>query len=331
MTFISPARARYLTALLAASALCCPSLSRADSYPSRTISFVVPSVAGGALDALARRLADDMGKRLGQTIIVENRPGAAGTLGVQYVARAKADGYTVLVAQSTALLNAPLLYAKVPYDVRRDLSFVSQLSTGPYVLAVSKDVPAKNVQEFLAWAAQNKGKVSYGSYAVGSFAHLVGAYMSHSKGLDMTHISYKGEAPMVQDLVGGQISWGIASMGTLAPHLASGKVRALALFSEHRSKELPNVPTTSEAGLSEPEYKPVGWVGMLVPAGTPAPVLARLEKEARASVQSPALRAHFQMFGSEPIGNSAADFRRNFEASLPVVERMIKISGAKAD
>lgn len=229
------------------------------------------------------------------------------------------------------MLNAPLLHAKVPYDVRRDLSFVTQLSTGPYVLAVNKDVPVKNVQEFLAWAAQNKGKVSYDSYAVGSFAHLVGAYMSQSKGLDMTHISYKGEAPMVQDLAGGQISWGIASIGTLTPHLASGKVRALALFGNHRSKDLPNVPTMSEAGLSEPEYKPVGWVGMLVPAGTPAPVLSRLEKEARTSIRSPALSAYFQMNGSEPIGNSGVDFRRNFEASLPIVERMIKISGAKVD
>ncbi|EYS87473.1 ABC transporter substrate-binding protein [Cupriavidus sp. SK-4] len=321
----------YLKAILATATLACSTLSIADNYPSRPITFVIPSAPGGSIDSLTRSLAEDMSKRMGQAIIVENKAGAAGMLAAQTVARAKPDGYTVLVTHSAPLTNAPFLYAKMPYEARRDFALVTQLWVGPHVLAVSKDVPAKNIKEFLAWAAQNKGKVSYGSYGIGSFPHLAGAYMSQSRGLDMTHIAYKAEAPMVQDLVGGQVAWAAATLGTLAPHLASGRVRALAVLGDHRNKDLPNVPTMAEAGLADPEYKSRGWGGMLVPAGTPAPVLARLEKEARAAIQSLPMKARLQFFAMEPIGNSAAEFRRDYDASLPVIERAIKISGAKVD
>lgn len=320
-----------IKAFLAIATLIWSSLSLADVYPSRPITFVVPSAAGGSLDSLVRGLAEEMHKRMGQAIIVENKPGAGGLVGAQTVARAKPDGYTVLVTYSAPISNAPFLYAKMPYDVHRDFEYVTQLWEGYFVLAVNKDVPAKDIKEFLAWAEKNKGKVSYGSYGLGSFGHIVSAYLSQSKGLDMTHIAYKGEAPMVQDLVGGQVNWGVGTLGTLAPYFASGRARPLAVFGDQRNKNLPNVPTMAEAGLTEPEYRPVGWGGMMVPAGTPASVIARLEKEARAAVQSPPMKARLQSYAMEPLGNSPAEFRRNVESTFPIIERMVKISGAKAE
>ena len=166
----------------------------ADTYPSKVVTFVVPAVAGGSLDVLARTLAEEMSRTMGQPVIIDNKPGAAGMIAVQAVARAVRDGHTVLITHSGPILTAPFMFARVPYDVRRDLAFVSQLCAGQLVLAVNADkVPARSMKEFVAWAGRNKGKVSYGSYGIGSAGHLMGAYLSQSRALDMTHVPYKGE------------------------------------------------------------------------------------------------------------------------------------------
>ncbi|SCU91301.1 conserved exported hypothetical protein [Cupriavidus necator] len=321
----------HLKTMLAATLLACSAVCLADDYPNRAITFVVPSAAGGGLDVLTRTLAADMSKRMGQPIVIENKPGASGMIAAQTVARAKPDGYTVLITTSAALTNVPFVYAKVPYDVKRDLAFVTQLWAGPLVLAVIREVPAKTMKEFLEWAGQNKGKVNYGSFGVGTLGHLLGAYMSQSKGLDMTHVAYKAEAPLIQDLVGGQVTWAIATVGSLRPYFDSGRVRPLAVLGDHRSKELPNVPTLAEAGLTDPEYKPFGWVAMMAPAGTPPGVLGRLERGARTSVQTPQMKVGLQAFAMEPIGNSSADFRRDYEATTAMVERLVKAAGARID
>ncbi|MDM0111203.1 tripartite tricarboxylate transporter substrate binding protein [Variovorax sp. J22R133] len=314
------------------AALTLSALAAAQAYPAKPITFVVPSVAGGGVDILARTLADEMSKRMGQPIVIDNKPGAAGMLGVQGVARANADGYTVAVTLSAPLLTAPYLFTNVPYNVRRDLAFITQLCTGQLVLAVNADtVPAKNMNEFIAWSEKNKGHVSYGSFGIGTAGHLMSAYLSESRKLDMVHAAYKGEAPMIQDLVGGQLAWGIASVGSLAPHIAKGRVRALAVLGDKRPADLPNVPTMAESGFPDPEFKPMGWVAMMAPANTPAPILERLEAEARAAVQTPAMKARFQAFGMEAMGTSSAEFRKDFDAAAPVVERLIRISGAKAE
>ncbi len=321
------------TFLAAAAALACSTLALAqNAYPNKTITFIVPAPAGGGLDVLARTMADEMSKKMGQAIIVDNRPGAAGMIGVQTVARAAPDGYTVLVTHSGPVLTAPYMFNKVPYDVRRDLAFVTQMCTGQLVLAVNPDsVPAKNMKEFVAWAEKNKGKVSYGSYGIGTSGHLMSAYLSASRNLDMTHVAYKGESAMTQDLVGGQLNWGIGSIGTLGPFIANGRVRALGVLGDRRPADLPNVPTLAESGLKDPEFKPLGWVAMMTTANTPAPVLQRLEKEARAAVQTTAMKARFQAFGMEAMGTTSAEFRREYDAQVPMVERLIKLSGAKVD
>ncbi|MBB3176661.1 tripartite tricarboxylate transporter substrate binding protein [Variovorax sp. Sphag1AA] len=320
------------TFLALAALTCCSPFAGAQTYPTKPITLVVPSVAGGAVDVIARSLADEMSKRMGQAIIVDNRPGAAGMLAAQYVARANPDGYSVLVTHSGPILNAPFLFAKVPYDVKRDLSLISQLCTGQLVLAVNTTItPAKTMKEFVAWAERNKGNVSYGSYGIGTAGHLMGSYLSDSRKLDMVHVAYKAEAPMLQDLIGGQVAWGIASTGSLAPHVATGRVRILAVMGDHRMPDYPNVPTMAEAGFPDSEFKTVGWIAMLGPANLPPPVLARLEQEARAAVQTTTMKARFQAFGMEVMGTTSAEFRRDFDATAPISERMIRNSGAKVE
>ena len=316
----------FILGLLAWSAMC-----TAQTYPSRPITFVVPGPPGGATDTVARALAEDMGKRLGQPIIVDNKPGGGGVIAVQAVTRAAPDGYTVLLTHSAPLINTPYLYSHVPYDVRRDLSFVSEVAVGKIVLAVTRDVPAKNVKEFLAWAAKNKGKVSFGSYGVGTFPHLVGAHLNQARGLDMTHVAYKGEAPMVQDMLAGNIAWAIGSVTTLGPHIKSGRLRALAVMGNNRIKEMPDVPTMTESGMGDQEMRPPAWLGLVARSGTPAAILSRLETEARASVQSPTMRARLDAMALEPVGNTGAEFRREFDASEPVMARLIKASGVTAE
>ncbi|MCY1348019.1 Tripartite tricarboxylate transporter family receptor [compost metagenome] len=202
--------------LAVVAALAWSGLALADSYPSRPITFVVPSSAGGGMDVLARALAQEMGKQMKQAIVVDNRPGAVGMLGASAVAKSKPYGYTVLITHSAPVLNAPFLYSKVPYDARRDFAYVSKLTISTVIVAVNGEMPARTVKSFLDWAGQHKGTVSYGSYGIGSLGHLMGSYMSQSKRLDMTHVAYKGEAPMVQGLVGGEVRLAMGTLGSLA-------------------------------------------------------------------------------------------------------------------
>lgn len=306
--------------------------AQAPAYPTKTITFVVPAPPGGAVDIIARAMATEMGRRMGQTIIVDNKPGATGMLAAQTVARAAPDGYTLLITHSTPILAAPYLYSKMAYDPKTAFAFVSQICTGQLLFVVNPaKVPVKNMTEFMAWAQKNKGHVSYGSYGIGSQGHLMGAYMSESRNLDMLHVAYKGEPPMLQDLMGGQINWAIATSGTAAPQIQSGRLRGLAVMGDHRLPELPDVPTMAEAGFPQTEYKTMGWVALLAPAKTPAPVLARLEKEARAAAMLPAIKTQIESFGFEPLGTTSEQFRRDFQASSPVIERLIKLSGAKVE
>lgn len=324
-------KAFFIAALAALGAIGgAPALAQ-DSYPAKTITLVLPAPPAGATDVLARVFAEELGKRLKTSVIVDNRPGGGGMLGAAAVARANPDGYTLLFTHAAPIYYAPHMFSKVPYDVRRDFAFITEICSASLVFAVGKDVPARNMKEFVAWASQNKGKVNYGSYGVGSASHLLSAHLSESRKLDMVHVGYKGEAPMILDIVGGQIPAGVGTLGTMAPHIASGNLRALAVIGEHRLSDLPQVPTMEEQGFKDAEFKLVGGVMLMAPAKTPDAVLARLEKESREIVQGAAMKARFQAFGLGAMGNSAAEFRRNFESSGPIIQRLVVVSGAKTE
>ena len=320
-----------ITTTLTIAALAWSSVGLAQDYPNRPITFVLPAPPGGATDAISRARAAEMSKSMKQPIVVDNKPGAAGMLGTHAVARAAPDGYTILVAHSSPVAYAPYMFAKVPYDVQRDLAPITEICSASLVFTVSKSVPAKTMKEFIDWAGKNKGKVNYGSFGQGSSSHLLNAYLSESHKLNMTHVAYKGEAPMALDIMSDNVQVGIGTLGTMAPFLISGKVRALALVGEQRLKNMPDLPTMAEAGLPDAEYRLMGGMVMMAPAGTPAPILAMLEKEARAAIHSTSLKARFQVYGLVGMGNTAAQFRSNLEASGPVIQKLIKVSGAKVE
>lgn len=303
----------------------------AQQFPNRAVTLVVPAPPGGATDTLARSLAIELGKSLGQPVIVDNKPGAGGMLAGQSVARAQPDGYTLFLTHGSPILTAPYMFSKVPYDVLRDFAFITQLCSGSMVLAVNQDVPARNLAELLAWAGTRKGQISYGSFGIGSTSHLASAALSRARGLDLVHVPYKGEAPMTQDLLAGTIPMAVSSLGPVAPHLQTGRLRALAIVGAERIRELPDVPTMAEAGFPEPEFKITGVIGVLGPSHMPPAVLARLEQEVRKAALQTSMLARYQAMGMVAVGRSGADFRSEFEATAPVYARMIKASGIQPE
>jgi tripartite-type tricarboxylate transporter receptor subunit TctC len=224
-------------------------------YPNKPIRMVVPFQAGGATDVLARVLGQKMSAGFGQPVVIDNKPGAAGIIGTDAVAKSAPDGYTLVFSLSNALLTNEFLYEKLPYDTQRDLTLVYQVAMGPLVLVVHPSVPVKTAPELLKYVAANKSKVAYGSYGVGAYPHLAGAHMSLTQQADMNHVAYKGEAPMMQDLIGGQIQMAYASALVAKPHIDAGKVRAIGVSGERRMAALPNVPTMAEQGLKDEAYR----------------------------------------------------------------------------
>ena len=222
---------------------------------------------------------------------------------------------------------APFMFAKVPYDVKRDLAPITEVTSFSLVYAVHSSVPANDLKSFIAWARSNKGKVVYGSFGVGSPSHLANAFFDKQNDLDMAHTAYKGEAPLVQDLLGGHVAAGITTFGTIRPYVADGRMRVLAVLGAARLADLPNVPTMAEAGFKDPEYMPVSGHSLLAPAGTPASVLARLEKEALAAMQTTGFKARLQVFNAEGAGKGSVDFLRNLDTRPPVIKRLITAAG----
>ncbi|HRO59728.1 MAG TPA: tripartite tricarboxylate transporter substrate binding protein [Burkholderiaceae bacterium] len=316
--------------LLAAAALVGSSLAAGQDYPSRPVSLVVPANAGGGTDIVARVLAEEFSKRLNQSFVVENKGGASGMIGTQIVARAKPDGHTLLFAYSAPIYYARHMFAKVPYDVKRDLAVISEVAANNLIIVVNDKVPAKNMKEFIAWAEQGRGKLNYGSIGIGSAGHLVSAYLNESRKLQMTHVTYKSEAPFGQDLAAGIVPWGVGTLAPMLPHLTSGKVRALAVLADERLPGLPDVPTMKEEGFDDPELqRSMTWFTLSAPAGTPQSILDLLEKHVREIAHSDAMKERFDSLGLAPVGGGAEDFLRNYEATDPIIERLVEISGAR--
>ncbi|WP_066339755.1 tripartite tricarboxylate transporter substrate binding protein [Azohydromonas lata] len=288
-----------------AAALAAPAAAFAQNWPGKPIRLIVPYPPGGFTDVTARLIGQKLGERLGQTVVVDNKSGANGTLGVDALAKAPADGYTLAVVIAAHAANTTL-YAKLPYDPRKDLAGVSLIGISPLVAAVNNDAPFKTVPELIAYAKKNPGKVSFGSSGNGSAVHLTTELLKSVTGADMVHIPYRGAAAALTDLMGGQIQLFMdAAQGLIQPG-RSGKVRLIGVAAEKRLPVLPEVPTFIEQGVSG--FTGSTWAGLLAPAGTPQPVLRRVSEEVAQIVRLDDVKAKLEAMGTIPMGSSPAEF-----------------------
>ena len=293
----------------------------AQIWPSKPISLIVPFPAGGTTDVLARALADKLTQSLGQTVIVESKPGAGATLGADYVAKAKPDGYTLLVGAVHHTI-ASSVYKKLPYDFQKDLAPITTIALVPNVLVVNASTPARNVAELVSMLKARPGAYNYGSNGNGTAQHLIGTQFENLTGTDMAHIPYKGSGPLATDLLGGQVAMSFDTVTPVLQHIKSGKLRALAVTTAKRSSALPDVPTLDEAGLKG--FNIGTWFVVLAPAATPKDILARLNADMVKAIQSPEFRKRMDEIGAEPIGNSAEQMAQQIKGETEKFARLVK-------
>jgi tripartite-type tricarboxylate transporter receptor subunit TctC len=320
---------KLCASLLAAAGLSAPLSAHAqDAYPNKPVRMVLPFPPGGVTDLLARAVAEKLAPRLGQPVIVDNKPGAGTVLASDLVARAPADGYTLLMAASS-LGTAPLIYEKVGYDAIKSFTPVTQVASVVHVLVVNPQVPVNSVKELIAYAKANPGKVNYSSTGTGTSTHLEGELLKSMAGIYMVHIPYRGSGPALIDLVSGQVSVMIDAYGSSSPFIKAGKLRALAVTTAKRSQSVPELPTMHESGL--PGYEAMPWLGLVAPAGTPQPVVDRLHREVAKVLEDPEIRAKFKGWGLDIIGNTPAEFASFIQRDIRQWERVIKGANIKAD
>lgn len=323
-------RRQTLHALAAGAALLASPFALAQGFPSKTVSLVVPYSPGGPTDAMARVLATAIKPELGQTMIVENKAGAGSNIGAEYVARADADGHTLLFGTSAPLGINLYLYPKLNYDPFKSFAPVIQVGYLPNVLVVHPSVPAKNVKELIAHAKANPGKLAFASSGSGASSHLAGVMFNMKAGTDVQHIPYKGTGPALNDLLGGQVAMSFTDVLTALPHIQAGKLRVLGVTSAQRSRVLPDVPTLAEQGLKD--FDASVFFGIVAPAGTPPEVMARLNASFAAVLQQPDVRQRLAQAGLEPPANyTPAQLANYMRSEASKWREVIRVSGAKAD
>jgi len=327
---ITVIRLRTLVALLlAAAALAAPAVAGAQAYPSRPVKLVVPFPPGGSLDITGRLIAQRLTDMWGQAVVVENKPGAGGNIGADFVAKAAPDGYTILLgALSTHAVN-PNLYAKMPYDAVRDFAPITLIATTPNVLVVNAATPVGNVREFIAWTKANPGKLAFGSGSNGSAGHLAGELYKVDTGTDAVHIPFKGGAPATQALLAGDTQFMFDNLANAMAQVKAGKLKALAVTTAERSTLVPELPTMAEAGL--PGFDISTWYGLFAPAGTPAAIVAKWNADVTRILNSPDVRAKLMADGAEPAPDTPEQFAQMIARELSKYARIIKASGAKVD
>ena len=290
---------------------------------------MVPFAAGGATDVLARLVGERLTATLGQQVVVDNRPGAGGNIGSDVVARAEPDGYTILMgAVGTHAIN-PSLYPKMPYDPVKDFAPVTLVASVPNVLVVNPEVPANSVQELIDLAKAKPGELNFASSGNGTSIHLSGELFKAMTGTDIVHVPYKGSGPAVTDLLGGQVQMMFDNMPSSLPHVKAGKLRALGVTSAKRSPALPEVPTIAEAGV--PGYDATSWFGILAPAGTPEPVVTRLQGAIVQALGEPEMRQRMADLGAEPVGDTPAEFGQFIAAEIAKWAKVVNDAGVKLE
>ena len=315
--------ARVAAAALAFTAAC----AAAQGYPAKPVRFVVPYAPGGSTDTLARTIGVKLTDLLGQQVVVDNRPGASGNIGMDIVAHALPDGYTIVLGYIANLAIDPSLYAKMPYDPVRDFTPITELASSPNVLVAHPSVPVTSFKDLLVKAKQ--GQFNFASAGVGSVGHLTGELLNQMAGIRMVHVPYKGSGQAVTDLLGGHVQLMFSGFSSTLPHIKAGRLRALAVTGAQRSPAAPDVPTIAESGF--PGFEATAWYGVLAPAKTPKPVVSRLHNDIVKVLQEPDVKNRLTGLGFEIVGSTPEQFSAYIKSEIKKWAKAVKASGAKPD
>ena len=297
----------------------------ASDYPTRPVRIIVPQAAGGGVDVVARQLAQKLSETWGQQVLVDNRPGANGIIGIEGIAKSKPDGYTLGAAFTSVLTINPHVYKTLPYDTFRDFAPITQTVTNTIVLVVNSYLPARSVKELVALAKSRPGDVVYGSFGIGNMTHLAGELLRLESGVKMTHVPYKGETPAVTDLLGGQVVMIFATSAGVAPHIKSGRLRLLATGGDKRALAYPDTPTMIEAGF--PNVRVTGWGALIAPAGTPQDAIDKIQRESARHLMSAELRERLSAAGAEPAPNTPSELAAFLKSESEKWARVVRQAG----
>jgi tripartite-type tricarboxylate transporter receptor subunit TctC len=314
----------FMLATMGAVATAATTTFAADAWPSRPITVINPWAPGGPADIVARPIMQKLAERLGQPIVVENRPGANGVIGAAYVAKAKPDGYTLLFSHVGPIAISPAMEADMPYDSVKDFEPITQVVSAPLVLVVRPDLPIKSLQDLIAYAKSHPGKLTYGSVGTGSTTHLAGEMLHNAAGIDILHVPYKGAAPVIADMLGGRIDFAFINISGVMPYLPADKLRAIAVSTLKRSSLLPDTPAIAETFAG---YEVNSWYGVMAPAGTPKPVVERLQREIADVLKTPEVVQVLKKGGLDAEGTTPQQYAAQIKNDLKRWAAVVKSAG----
>ena len=329
MPFVRCTRGLYLSVLLGCAALLPSAAGAQGQYPDKPIKLIVPQAPGSATDTVARILAAELGPQLGQTVIIENKPGAAFTIGLDLVAKAPPDGYTLGLGPIGALSISPNMIAKIPYSIEKDFAPVALVARGHLLLAVAPTSEYKSVKDLIEAAKKNPGTMTNASSASGSPGHVGAELFKYMAGIEAVHVPYRGGAAATTDLIAGRVTFMFESLNSISPHAKSGAVRALGVSGDRRSPAFPDVPTVAEAGV--PGYSSPTWSGVIAPAGTPKAIVDKINAAVNKAIQTQAFKDRFGSIGDEPAGGPPEEFAKTIRTDLAKWKDVVQRSGAKLE
>lgn len=322
-------RSMFLLAGVLLIAIGASALASAQNYPAKQVRIIVPTPAGGNPDFVARPIAQKMSENLKQIFLIDNRPGAAGTIGVDLAVRAPADGYTILFGAVGHIATPPALYEKLPYDVNRDLIPITLLADAPFALFVHPSLPVRSVRELIAFAKARPGQITYASFGVGSYPHFATEALNAATGIKMIHVPYKGSAPAATALLGGEVMAGFDALQSTLPHIQSRRLRALAIGSQKRLPIAPEMPTFAEAGVED--FTASAWFGLFAPANVPRDIIARLHTEAVRALETREIRDLFERSGFQPVGNTPEQFAQLVRGDILRFAKIAREAGIRGE